>query len=321
MADTKIDILDASSGANNSRSMGPVWQETDADTVYAFGKDAGDVFVVLKSADAGVSWGSPQTLITGKNVDRFALWYDKWTSGDTGTIVHIIFANTTDTEFSYFSFDTSDDTETGIVTAAALTPATDPQQSISICKTRGGNLVAGGSPTGSVSPDQFFTRSTDSGANWTVKADFSTSTEWLYFLCVPGNETDDNDVWAIISERPNAEVTFAVYDDSADSWSETVLDDSGTFLRRNIAAAVRHSDGHVFVVMSEGVGEGTKLLSWDINGASSITVRTDVTTGTNETVFPAMFIDQATGKIYVVYGEDAPAPNVVYRISGIFPQR
>lgn len=312
MADLQIDILDSSSGANFTRQLGIVY--TSATVGYVFGKDADNRFVQLRTNDAGANWNSPVQLISSTNADRFVLWFDQWTSGDSGTLIHILYSNTTDGEMSYFSFDTSDDSETAKVTVAAIAPGGDPQLALSITKTRGGNLYAGGTAELSGPPTHFFARSTDAGANWTSRAAFSTEPTASTLQLLPGNETDNQDVWAALSDRITQNSTFSVYDDSADSWSHTDLADTNdSFL---IVGAILHSNGHAMVLAFRN--DRREVLCWDINGAGSITSRTSVVTTSDNSHDLNVCVDQNSDRFFVVYGSADANENVFYKISTDF---
>ena len=88
-----------------------------------------------KSTDNGATFGSFQTIdsVPATYVD-VAVWFDRWTKGGTGNIIHIVGANTTDQGLRYFQLDTNNsDTISGDLVALTSTTLNSTDANASIC--------------------------------------------------------------------------------------------------------------------------------------------------------------------------------------------
>src|SRR3990170_3121934 len=68
-------------------AWGPVW--TSANNAYVFYLNATAGLVYRKTTDGGATWGAATAVDTVAVYMELAIWYDKWTPGDSGTIIHI----------------------------------------------------------------------------------------------------------------------------------------------------------------------------------------------------------------------------------------
>lgn len=326
MADIQI-IADGVSGDASRSSLrgGMVWINLTVGYFFYFDNDNPDDFNYVKTSDSGQTWATP-VVIKSTDPAGFMLsydtWYDKYTNGDTGNLIHIAYAVNNPDGIQYKSLNVTTDvlsTESPIKalgTAAASSPF-----SISITKTRGGNLYAAWNLIPNASGDKGFARSIDGGSTWADRADiFAGELEEDQVLLFPGNELDNQDVWAAYWDISAQELSLKVYDDSADSWAETLI--SGGFIGSSntpqMAGAIRHSDNHLILVAHEQFFAVQDMKSWDINGAASITPKTDVFTATADRAAACMTFDQNTDDIYVAYYE-GPGPfssiQLMYKIS------
>lgn len=280
---------------------------------YQFFIDSNADLAYVKSTNRGRTWGAP-IVIHAAAYEKFAIWFDQWTPGDSGVTVHIWAIDSTADDVNYFSLNTSTDTlgnaGTPIVVfdgASVLT--TSGNMEISGAKARGGNLsvafdIDGGTETG-------FYRSIDGGATWGARANPNEATS-DYYLLFPGNDADNQDMYLAFWDRSANEVSLKVYDDSADSWGETSIstgmsDQSTATIGQQFAGTVRLSDGHLLLAAWNDRDTVTsRLQTWDINGAASITAKGDIhtniddcqgivlTLGPTETVF-ATYIGKGDG--------------------------
>lgn len=87
-------------------------------------------------------------------------------------------------------------------------------------------------------------RSVDAGANRTSRADvFEAAAEEDWVLLYPANTADTADACAIYRDISANAVSIKMYDDSADTRTETAIvsaTDSTTYI--NMDGAIRHSD-------------------------------------------------------------------------------
>jgi len=266
--------------------------------------------------------------IHSDSTGQFALWADWWTGG-SGTLIHMTYGDRTAApdEAHYISLNTATDTlsapvvvETGIsiVQASAF--------QVSITKARGGNLYIGGQwGTSNAVTNRGFWRSIDNGATWAEVADVTEVSVGQndHLALFPGNEMDNQDIWCLFLDQSTLMISLKVYDDSADSWSETaiVVLTSHDDTRKIMAGVVRRSDNHLFLVHFMRQYEdavNNNLRFWEINGASSITERTVVDTQ-DDFVGVTLMYDHQAGRFYAIYIRthgDATFARIWYATSG-----
>lgn len=290
-----------------------VW--VNPSTCYVFYVDNVDLDLEYrKTINGGLTWtagGTPIKVRIGA-VTRVDVWYDKWTPGDSGTIIHIVSQDSIASTIQYISLDTSDDSLTVAVTIA-LTATTNGNNrndaAIGITKARGNGFLytqwwATSTGVGSF-PHAFF-QSDDGGATWTEKADGADGDPPDGIQLLPGNEADSDDIWMIYWDRSAEEISLKVFDFSGDSWSETLISagmiDNVSFM--GMMASIRHSDNHAILVAFNEFDVATAdLKAWDIGSSASITALTDVLTNNAESYFPCILINQQNDDIYVGYAK------------------
>ena len=271
---------------------------------------------LYKTEDGGENWSLLSTLTPSASSMRvYALWFDKWTPGNTGTVLHITFCSdttpgTTRDGIWYIGWDTSDDT---YAQSEIRLTATNPLcNRASIVRAKGGRLSIAQTwnrPTAGGDTVAYFYTSDDEGATWQARTTFQESTGNApadVYLLMPGNEADEDDLWAPYFDVSTDELSLYVYDDDGDSWSETSIDSSGFTITGNevgrmLQASIRHSDGHMIIVIStKQLDAAADIRVYDVNGAGSITAKTDCGVNISKTGI-ALTIDQNTDYIYVMY--------------------
>ncbi|KKL25159.1 hypothetical protein LCGC14_2408100, partial [marine sediment metagenome] len=304
MADVSVETAAQTTINYRMVRAGPVW--TDASTGYIFFIDSGVDFFYRKTIDGGATWASAVNIKTA-TVVKASIWFDKWTTGDAGTKIHLAYTDSDSDDILYRALDTNDDTlstEVVVFNGAAFESDNFITNILDITKSRGGNLYCAfwGNTAGQVG----FYRSTDGGANWTNRASHADGNLVDYILLFPGNETDNNDIWCIYWDISADEISLKTYDNSADSWSETSIstgmtdDPNGHYLQ--MSGVQRHTDNHVILVAWSAKDTSTAdLRVWDITDSGTITAKTDVLTDSAETVQVATFINQQNDDIYVAY--------------------
>ena len=311
MADVTVESLAAiDSPRKNNDGQWVVWINTT--TGYVFLVDTGDDFNCLQSTDSGATWtgfnGGFSTIKTGV-VEAFAVWYDKWTPGNTGALIHLAYIDNTPDDVFYNNIDTADDSTNGEVTIKALTsvsPAGGPR--ISITRARGGNLYCAGTIDGGT--EVFFARSTDVGATWADRtACFEAAADQIRLF--PANTSDSQDIGAIYWDISAGEATIKMIDDSANTTTEfatpiaTGLTDLALLTGNpQYALSVRHSDSHILLALWNAPDNAASdLLFLDITAESIttpvVTAKTNLVTNTANCSLVAVFINQNTDDIYV----------------------
>lgn len=307
MADVTVENAATTTGYYRYVRIGPVW--TDADTGYIVFLDGSQSVEYRKTTDGGATWAAP-VLIDSTSAIALDVWFDKWTPGDSGTVLHIWWAESTTDDVHYRSLDTSNDTlgTDEIVHAGTSFSAINRfNHAISGTKAVGGNLYV--QFWGDNDGEHAFYRSVDDGDNWTARTDGADGSAVDEVLCLPDNDSaDPEDIVMIYWDRSASELSIKKYDDSdgaTGTWSETSI--SGGMTASNdilqLSAVCRHSDGHIIVAAWSEVDSATAdLRIWDITLATpTITAKTNVVTDSEDCVCVALHIDQNTDDLYCAY--------------------
>lgn len=291
-------------------SRGPVW--TDEDTGYVFYINSAIDVVYRKTTDGGASWGSAVEIHAGN--DRYlSIWFDKWTPGNSGTIIHIWWLDVVDDDIFYRTLDTSSDTlgtERVVFAGASFSTASSRAvHTISGVKAVGGYLYV--QFWGDSDGENGFYRSDDDGATWDARTNGADGNEADEVICLPDDDSgDNNDIVMIYWDRSADEISIKKYDDSdgaSGSWGETSISGSmvDTTLILQMSAVVRHSDGNIIVAAwseLDPAGADADLKVWDITLATpTIAGKTDVITDTDDCICAALFIDQNNDDLYCAY--------------------
>ncbi len=194
------------------------------------GVDDANVQLII-TKNGGKTWADPIVVLAadGEGSEQ-AAWADWDTPGDSGTLIHVCLMDTeTGNNHKYRNFNTADDSlgTTRNAHASADGASFANNITVSITKAIGGNLIiAGWNRSGTPSSFAFTARSTDGGDTWTSRAFFPEADANDHMRLMPGNEADDQDVYAVFEDDSATELTLFHYDDSADSWAETATIDS-----------------------------------------------------------------------------------------------
>jgi hypothetical protein len=320
MADITLGTSTDGNGFSGGLDSGIVW--TSPSVGYFIFIEEGADLVYCKTTDGGLTWAAAIDIRNGAT-NRFSAWYDKWTNGDSGGLIHIASMGQTSALLQYQTLDTSDDTVSSaltIVQTASLTLSTDWRVcGLSLTKARGGNLYIAEVARNDAANlyREGFWRSTDAGASFTQLAEVFENTgdaaNTDRAVLMPGNETDNQDILAIFYDDSNTELSLKTYDNSGDLWAEVSISTdidvtTGGDVALGYATVSRHSDNATIVVGASTQNAATHdIHAFDIDTSASITTLTDVfTDNDNHHLDCALFIDQNTDDLYAVYiGSDA----------------
>lgn len=281
--------------------LGPVW--IDVNTAYVF-YEGNSNFQYQKTTDGGATWATA-VVITSATAIKISVWYDRWTPGNAGTLIHMAYTESEGDDLFYRNLNTLGDslsTELKVVDGASYADGAWNSGAVDIVRARGGNLYL--AFWGDGDGEFGFYRSTDDGVTWTSRADVADGNEADGILLMPGNETDEDDILCVYWDRSADEISLKTYDNSGDSWSEasvaTSMADDVTYYQ--MSASLRHADNHVILAAWSEIDAATADLKvWDVESGSSITAMTNVLTDTSEATQVAVFINQQDDSIYVVY--------------------
>ena len=285
---------------------GPYWINTSTAVVVFV--DSNSDLIFARTTDEGTNWSST-TIDTGvvKSVDA---WFDKETPNDAGTLVHIAWLDTVSGEAKYRTVDVSNGNlgTLRIVSAATIDADIDDNR-VAITKSRNGNLYVGFYCNSADNKD--FRRSVDSGVNWTSRAGLyevaaADTADWA--LAYPANTGDNADVAAIYWDISASQLSIKMYDDSLNSWTETVIESSvpGNSTYKNIDGAMRVSDGHILIAYHSAVDSSlddlrTRDITPDSIASPTITSKTNIFTDQAASAQVALFINQQNNDVYVAY--------------------
>ncbi len=317
-------VVDSSVFTNYNQKVNPrslVW--TDNNVGYILFIDNAGNFHYRKTTDGGANWDTEVSIREG-SIQKIAVWYDKWTSGDTGDVIHVAFIDADDDDITYNSFSISDDTLDGEITVFSGTSAASPvsdwsDAGISIVKSRGGNIYVGGWID--LDGENGFWRATDSPAtSFSARVDTGfiegNAVDRIMFLA--GSEADSDDIWSIYQDVSADIITLKVYDNSGNSWSESSTIDS---ISENAVifgfdSMDRHSDGHAILVLWNALQSNDgDLAVHDITDINTFSQKTNVVTNSNTFGFSGLLINQQNDDLYVAYTTGVTTAAITYQLS------
>lgn len=272
---------------------------------YMFYLQANGYLVYKKTENSGATWSAQVPVSGGVLCTGFEIWFDKWGPGDAGDIIHIGYVLPGTNTVNYKSLDTSDDTlgsAVVIYTGAGFYAMPYMVRTVvGITKSRAGNLYIGFWARTDQTLHKFF-KSENDGASWNEKTDMANDDTTDYIILMPGNETDTDDIWCIYEDYSAGQIYLKVYDQSENSWSETLIGACATQVYTQFRAVQRHSDNHVLLCLFNIYNNAAADLKfYDIGSAASIVEKTDVLTDSDDSVITSITLDQGTDDIYVSY--------------------
>lgn len=216
-AEVTIDSTPSGTNSSHNGSSSTVVFISDQ-TGYAFYRDqTATNCVYRKTTDGGTTWGSTVVVDSQTDCIKIAVWYDRWTPGDSGTDIHIVTADTSDNDLFYTRLNTSGDSLTATVnsTGANQGGTFEVQQNIpSITKGTDGDLYMGIQDDA----DSFVIKCTgtcETATNWTEAGTnpFDLAADWLILMPLSGGN-----IMAIRWDISADDVQSKVYTDATNTW-------------------------------------------------------------------------------------------------------
>jgi len=322
IADITIEAAASTFQMSKAVRGGVFW--TSPTVGYVIYLDANQDLVYSKTADGGANWAAaaPIAGATVGNILHYDCYADWQTVGDAGTKIHIAYISLDLNEINYVYLDTNDDSVGGddLIEACQgsgtfISTFGFSYNMASITKTRGGNLAVALKYRDNIGGlyNSFYT-SPDADI-WTSKASpYTGEAAGDYCLLFPGNEADNQDIWAVFWDADADEISLKTFDNSENSWGEQSISlnmaESASYLQMD--GAIRLSDGHlIFAAWDMFDWDFASLRTWDINGAGSITPKAIVIAVTPEYFLCSVFINQVNDDIYVAYVGGTTAESLV----------
>jgi hypothetical protein len=285
---------------------GPYYSDEDKAVIVFIDNDQDLSFA--RTVNKGVGWTTTQ--IEVGTVLQVAVWYDKETPGDAGTLVHIAWMDSVAGDVYYITVDVADGsqgTKRTVDGTVDFTATDDFGARIGITKTVSGNLLVAFTTVF----DRECYRSVNAGVDWTDRADVFEGValiDWL--LLFPAATADDDDACALFWDVSANEISLKVYDDSGDSWTEKSISGSmvedGTHI--NMDASVRHSDSKILGSAHSDIDDGgDDLITFELTvddpdaANCTVTAKTNVFTDQGESAQVAVFINQQNDDVYITY--------------------
>lgn len=320
MADTLVDGNVASDLGTRVSLWGVYWSDINNGVIIYV--DNGLDLAKRITDDTGATW-TKEVIFSG-NVRNTACWYDKETPGDSGTLLHIAWLDSDTSNCYYRTVDLSDDTlgTERIIDSGITVSTSSTQNRIAITKAVNGNLIVAFSTQSEIE----CYRSVDSGANWTDRADpFEVANQEDWLLLFSADTGDNADVCGCFWDRSANEISLKMYDDSANTWTETLISGSMTDTQSfmNMDGCVKHSNNHIiFAAHSNDADASNDLMTWDLTvnsiASPTITAKTNIFTDQVASSQITIFVDQNNNDIYAAYlkgGSWQSTVDAVYHIS------
>lgn len=304
MADTTVSTAVSSVLDDRDVLWGPYWVSPSIG--YIIYVNSYSDLSYARTTNSGNTW-SLTTIEKGTCV-KASCWFDKETPDISGNKLHITWLDSATNDCYYRNLDLSTNTlGTKRTVDSTITVDTAPLNNrICITKSLSGNILVAFSTQTEIecykSTDEFATSPTN------ISDVYETATEEDYCLLFPANTGDNNDAAAIFWDRSANIISLKMYDDSANSWSETTIASSvfESINYRNIDGAVRHSDNHILIAFHSNDDTTTDdLMTYDLTPNSiaspTVTAKTNVFTDQAESAQVGIIINQQNDDVYVAH--------------------
>ncbi len=337
MADVSIGGGIDEAGSNKATSA-YVW--VTGQTGYLFYMAAGSGFGshlirYIKTVDGGATtpWTETDVFNAGFTTDLcdgVTVWYDRWTPGDTGQLIHIcIWHESLIRQFGkYITLDTAGDTlatvENDIRSAGVV--GTSAGRDVGMVKMEDGTLY-----TSFVTGTQHEVWvSTDAGVNWSALSAHPGSAQRLdRFAMFPTDSADNKDLMRLEWDTGTDEWLANIWDDSVPSWTQTTIGTAGDFIwdtaagssgpiATQWASTFDQANKQAIVVGHEdkvGVSHDLRVFTVHWDGTTlTITEKAKILTATSTLHSVCILIDNNTGDIIVHYTDGTDTSTVIQQV-------
>lgn len=282
--------------------------QTPEGVLYLVYVDTGSDVAFKKSSDGGLSWSAPTVVFTG-TVTCVSVWYDRW-SGISAGLIHVAYQEsaTDDTLYRTINTESSDALSTQTTIFAGASTAAGGH--LSITRAVGGNVycktvIDAGAEGGFY---RLPNANVPSGA-WDAArtVDETIATQDQMILLPDLTAADNQDIIGIFWDASANEISRKLYDDSANSWSETSIASSMTDQPASTAfphfdAAVDLANDRIILAAWSAVDTANAdLRCWIITGTSITEVTNVVLNSTDDQGLASVSIDAVTGDWTVFY--------------------
>lgn len=317
MVDVTVTTGPDTSFATAFGQHGIIWDDSHTVGYYFYPDDTAapnKEIRYVKTLDGGDTWQAPVQMNVATDVTiAFSVWADWHTPGDFGSLIHFTFYSGNANRIKYGNLNVNNDalgTERDVSVSLADSPTR-----LGITKSRGGELsIVWNSPSAVARSD--FLISEDDGVTWDNKLDpwnSSLNDDHEVYL-FPSDESDANDIWAIVQDTTADEFQFFVYTRASNTWASAIIVGSWLTVSGNMGTALSHSTRHLWLIGISGnpFGVSAPIRVWEIGGLADIVEKTNVLTS-DDYISCDIMIDRATNDVYVCYGRGADVNSLVAR--------
>jgi len=291
------------SDEHNMAPMGVFINTTHGYVVYASATGDGDL-IFESTTDGGANWNGGGTLSTRGKYFGGSVWYDRWTPGNEGDLIHVVAAEPGLDDTYYFWINSTDGSSGGdnrVIFSGSAIGATIG--GYGIVRSTTGKLYAGGQ-----AGKQEVYISDDEGATWETDILLGADSGWLY---------PENDDYFQMMPLSNGDILFIYADDSQDRllWfvynetlgdlqnNETVLISGTVPTATNVpgGAAIYRPDNTIYLAWNNNYQSDGKISIFKFNDSTrSWSNLGNITTAVGH-YQASIIVDEGTRDLYLAY--------------------
>lgn len=262
-----------------------------------------------KSSDRGLTWTQPTIVSGAYSVTNLAVWYDRWSNISAG-LIHCAYTESgvDDTFYRTINTESSDALSTETTIFAGTSTASGGH--LSITRAVGGNVycktvIDAGAEGGFYRLPNANVPSGAWDAARTVDETIATTDQMI--LLPDYDAADTQDIMAIFWDASADEISRKLYDNSANSWSETsiatsMVDNVSTSGFPHFAVAPDITNTRHILVAWSGVDTlNADLRCWTVDASTITEVTNVVQNSTDDQGLCAVTLDTTTGNWWVFY--------------------
>lgn len=303
--------------------------QTDDGVLYAIYIDSGSDVVFRKSTDFGLTWNPPVVIYAGTAVS-LAVWYDRW-SNIAADLIHCVYSDSGNDDTFYRTVNAASSDALSTQTTIFLGASTATTGHLSVTRAVGGNVycktvIDAGAEGGFYRLPNANVPNGAWDAARTVDETIAANDAMILLPDLDAGDTQD--IMAIFWDTSANEISRKLYDDSANTWSETSIATGMTKQTSatsfpSFAAAVDLLYSSIKLVAWSGVDTANAdLRFWSVDLFSIAEQTNVVLNSTDDQGLAAIACDISTGNFWVFYvgksdgSETFPtAVNIYYKIS------
>lgn len=284
----RIDLIIRESAPGMTEGAGTSYLiQTPAGVLYSVSINGDTDLAFRKSTDQGLSWTQNTDLFAG-TVTALSVWYDRWSNIAAG-LIHIAWqeSGTDDTLYRTIDTESSDALSTQTTIFAGVSTAAGGH--LSIARAVGGNVycktvIDAGAEGGFF---RLLNADVPNGVWASRTVDEVIATQDQMILLPDYDAADNQDMLAIFWDASANEISRKLYDNSANTWSETsiatgMVDDIALNGFPHFAVAMDITNTQHILIAWSGVDTlNADLRCWTVD-ATTITAKTDVITNSTD---------------------------------------